>query len=448
MKNVAVRTIVLIWLAWVVIIIGFQALATSRLSPQYPDRAQRWTETEVDSSSYQAGRRYLLEPFMNDQVAWDSEYYLSIAVGGYDDPYLRKVIVSGNSLQIGYDRNMSGLNTGGGGSVSMNYAFFGFYPLMIRIFSYPLSLLGMNTVATATLAGVIVSALGALMGMLALYDMTRGSLGEEGAMRAVFYLVIFPTAFFLVQVYTEGLFVGLAFGCLAMLKRRNWALAGLLGMCATLTRAVGVGLVLPMAIVWFSSGEWMDLDMEWKQIILHGIPLRPLARGLLAISPLIVFLIWKVTYGPFFDFIEEYYFGRGYLTLGQSFYAWYTSFREMFQGMFNPQQIVNTYYDYVNPQHSAYYLTEFIGFLIGAIACIACFKYDRDIAWFSVAVFLISWGSGASQGIHRYILGAPAVFYMLARWGRNPVFDRAWTIASVLIMGLLSMLFAFDFWVA
>ncbi len=23
---------------------------------------------------------------MNDQVAWDSEYYLSIAIGGYDDP--------------------------------------------------------------------------------------------------------------------------------------------------------------------------------------------------------------------------------------------------------------------------------------------------------------------------------------------------------------------------
>ncbi len=25
---------------------------------------------------------------MNNQVAWDSEYYLAIAVGGYDDPRL------------------------------------------------------------------------------------------------------------------------------------------------------------------------------------------------------------------------------------------------------------------------------------------------------------------------------------------------------------------------
>ncbi len=75
--------------------------------------------------------------------------------------------------------------------------------------SQPLKLIGLNLTATATLAGVIVSALGALLAMLALYDLTSDSLGDEGAMRAAFYLLIFPTGFFLVQVYTEGLFVGL-----------------------------------------------------------------------------------------------------------------------------------------------------------------------------------------------------------------------------------------------
>jgi Gpi18-like mannosyltransferase len=93
-------------------------------------------------------------------------------------------------------------------SISLSYAFFPFYPLMIRIFAYPLSIFGMNEIATATLAGVVVSALGTLLGMLALFDLTRDSLGEEGALRTSFYLIIFPTSFFLIQVYTEGLFVG------------------------------------------------------------------------------------------------------------------------------------------------------------------------------------------------------------------------------------------------
>ena len=46
------------------------------------------------------------------------------------------------------------------------------------------------------------------------------------------------------------------------------------------------------------------------------------------------------------------------------------------------------------------------------------------------------------------MLAAPAIFITLARWGKNPVFDRAWTLASLLLMGLLAMLFAFNFWVA
>jgi hypothetical protein len=73
---------------------------------------------------------------------------------------------------------------------------------------------------------------------------------------------------------------------------------------------------------------------------------------------------------------------------------------------------------------------------------------DPELGWFSLAVVVISWGSGDIQGFHRYILAAPAVFLVLARWGRNPVFDRAWTILSILLMGTLAMLFAFNMWVA
>ncbi len=67
---------------------------------------------------------------------------------------------------------------------------------------------------------------------------------------------------------------------------------------------------------------------------------------------------------------------------------------------------------------------------------------------FSLAVVLISWGSGEIQSFHRYILGAPAIFLVLSWWGRNPVFDRAWTLLSLLLMGTLAMLFAFNMWVA
>lgn len=427
------RTIVLIWLAWALSVIAFQALATARIDPKYPDYAQEWTE-EFTGEGYQEGHVFLLEPFMNDQVAWDSEYYLAIAIGGYDDPRSPHLTPQGVQVSVS-DHTVSQSGSSFNQSISLSYAFFPFYPLMIRLFSYPLQVFGMNEIATATLAGVIVSALGALLAMLALYDLTRDSLGEQGALRAAFYLIIFPTGFFLVQVYTEGLFVGLAFACLAMVKRKQWLLAALLGVGATLTRAVGITLVIPMLATWFRMGEWVDLDLEWRQIFHEGIPLRPLARALLAFSPLFAFLIWKFSYlGLAFDFIESSYFGRGFLQLGYAYYAWADAFKTMLNG--------------TNPQHSAYYATEFLGLLIGVIACIATRKTHPELAWFSIAVVLISWGSGPAQGIHRYILGAPAVFIALARWGHHPAFDRAWTLLSILLMGLLAMLFAFNMWVA
>ncbi len=415
MKKLPLRNLILLWLAWVLLIIGFQALATARFQPQWPDRAQEWTETST-GPDYQKGHPFLLDPFMNNQVAWDSEYYLGIATGGYNEP------------------NVSHLPATAPQPLSLSYAFFPLYPWITWGVAQPLKVLGLDAIATSTLAAVIVSALGALGGMLALYDLTVDALGEAGAWRAVFYLLIFPTGFFMVQVYTEGLFVGLAFGCLALLKRRQWALAALLGAAATLTRAVGVALLIPMAVMWIRTWEWLDLDLEWRQLYLQGVPWRRVGKALLIFAPLVVFLVWKFSYlGIAFDFVESNFFGRGTLDFGSAFYNWSEAFRSMFLGV---------------PARTAYFLTEFIGLVIGGVACFACLRYDPEVAWFSLAVLAISWGSGPAQGIQRYILGAPAVFIMLARWGRNSVFDRAWTIASTLLMGLEAMLFAMNFWVA
>lgn len=414
------RVIVLIWLAWAIIVIAFQALATARLVPQFPDRAREWT-TKFTGPGYQEDHVYLLDPFLNDQVAWDSEYYLSIAIGGYDDPRAPHVTPEGQVAT-----SPQGIVSPG--SVASNYAFFPFYPLVMRILSYPLRIFGLNPIATATLAGVLISALGTLFGMLALFDFTRDSLGEEGALRAAFYLIIFPTGFFLIQVYTEGLFVGLAFGCLAMLRRGQWILAALLAVAATMTRAVGVALVIPMLLTWIRTEEW-------RQIYDQRILVRPVGRGLLAFSPAIMYLLWRVSYlGLNFQYIQDKIYGRQVLRLDKAFYLWSEAFRTMLDG--------------TNPQHTAYYLTEFLGLAIAVIACIATIRTHSEIGWFSFAVLLISWGSGDAQGIHRYILGAPAVFITLARWGNNPVFDRAWTLLSILLMGLYAMLFAFNMWVA
>jgi Mannosyltransferase (PIG-V) len=409
-----IRTIVLIWLAWAIIVIAFQAWMSARIAPQWPDRSLSWT-TEFTGPGYQEGQKYLNEPFLNNQVAWDSEYYLAIAVGGYDDPATDLVGPPNNQ-------------------VTLSYSFLPFYPLLIRLFAMPLKLLGLNPIATATLAGVIVSALGALGGMFALYDLTHDALGENGALRAAFYLIIFPTGFFLVQVYTEGVFVGLAFGCLAMLRRENWFMAVILASGTVLTRAVGVAIFIPLFVNWLRTGDWMDLDLEWRQIFHQGIPLTSLKRALLVFAPLITFLIWKFSYyGIAFDFVERQIYDSTFMSLGRAFFVWIEAWRSLFMGI---------------PPRTANYVLIFFILVLGVIACFKIMKQYPEAAWFSLVVILISIGSGPPSGVHRYILTTPAIFIYLARLGENPIFDRVWTLLSILWMGALAALFAIDMWVA
>src|SRR5215510_10851027 len=127
--------IILLWFAWVVIILSFQWILTTRLKIKHPDLAISWTKSETMPSSNN-GKIYLLEPFMNRQVAWDSEYYVGIAVGGYDDPKAGAVTDPKNGQQV-----------------IKNYSFFPFYPYVMRLLAFPLKIFRLNPSATSSLAG-------------------------------------------------------------------------------------------------------------------------------------------------------------------------------------------------------------------------------------------------------------------------------------------------------
>src|SRR3990172_7202973 len=97
--NANLRNLVLIWLGWFLVVYGFQSIVDMRLDIERPDYAVEWSATETGRFSNK-GKIYLLEPFLNQQVAWDSEYYVGIAVGGYDDPEAGQVTNPRNGNQI------------------------------------------------------------------------------------------------------------------------------------------------------------------------------------------------------------------------------------------------------------------------------------------------------------------------------------------------------------
>ena len=121
------------------------------------------------------------------------------------------------------------------------------------------------------------------------------------------------------------------------------------------------------------------------------------------------------------------------MTIESSIEAWKNAF---FYGMYQGQGA-----------GLVYLWIDVCSIALALIASLWLLRRDLPLALFSLAVVTLSVFSGATNSMARYMIIAPALYIFLAQLGKNKVFDRTWTVASLLLMGMEAMLFAFEFWV-
>jgi hypothetical protein len=149
--------------------------------------------------------------FLDIWVHWDARHFLEVAAFGYTDPAT--------------DPNAP--------------AFFPLYPLMVGA----LDGLGIPAVAAA----MIVSTAATWVACTFLYLLGEGDEGDGAGRRAVLYMLVFPTAVFLVAPYSEALFLAGAVPAFYFARRGQWNRAVLPIAVATATRAAGIFLVVGLA---------------------------------------------------------------------------------------------------------------------------------------------------------------------------------------------------------
>jgi len=164
-------------------------------------------------------------------------------------------------------------------------AFFPFYPLLIKFLTPVFA--GKDLVAA-----LFISSLSLLGGIYFLYQLVLLDYKEKIAKRTVFFLLIFPSAFFFALVYTESLFLFLSVGAFYFARTKNWVLAGILAGLASATRLVGIFL-LPALLV-----EWIQQDKFKNQISKIKIAYQNIKRkNIFEFSPVIFhfsFLIFNL----------------------------------------------------------------------------------------------------------------------------------------------------------
>lgn len=114
-------------------------------------------------------------------------------------------------------------------------AFFPLYPDLIRWLSPLFGNLDLIT-------GLVVSWVSFLFGLIFFYKLLLLDYSPKTMNRTIFYLLIFPTAFFFSTVYTESLFFLLVIAAFYFARTKRWWIAGILGLLASGTSFVGVFL--------------------------------------------------------------------------------------------------------------------------------------------------------------------------------------------------------------
>ncbi|MCS7114440.1 MAG: mannosyltransferase family protein [Nitrososphaerota archaeon] len=179
-----------------------------------------------------------LEILMRQFSRWDSPHYIDIAKNWY--------------VNVGEQRFF--------------IVFFPLYPLLIRLTTFDWKY--------ANLTALLISNVNSIIAAIYLFKLVKLDFEDEVAVRAVLYLCIFPTAYFLCAIYTESLFLALAIACIYYARLEKWPLAGFLGMLASLTRITGLSILPTLVIEYASQRAWrlknLDAKILWSCLPLTG----------------------------------------------------------------------------------------------------------------------------------------------------------------------------------
>ena len=131
--------------------------------------------------------------------------------------------------------------------------FMPFYPLVIHIVSSALFFIPLYWV------GLLVSIFFYIASCVFLYKLLRLDYSKKQSIKAIVALLVFPTSFFFISVYSESLFLFLTVSSFYFSRRKKWNTAAFFGFLSSLTRIVGFLTVIPLLIEYFSNRKKNEL---------------------------------------------------------------------------------------------------------------------------------------------------------------------------------------------
>jgi Mannosyltransferase (PIG-V) len=337
---------------------------------------------------------YITSPYQRFEIwdQWDFGYYQKIAEFGY---------------------------SGTDGSI----AFYPLFPWLVRLVA---------CVSRSYLAaGFIVSGIASVVAAILLRRLVQLDYPASVAMRSVWFLLIFPTAYFLHIGYSEGLFLALALACILAARGERWWLAAVLGAFCWMTRATGAVLVPTLAVeatqqYWVrrrscSQGPVGCSAWNWKWLWIAIVP-----------AGFAVYLLinWSVSGDPF-AFLQV-----RKTSFDQSFALPLTGIRQAIWA------------HYPTPHEAEMVGTQELFFVALGFVCtiISWIKLRPAYAMWMAGSWILFASVNFFRSMPRYTLTMFPIFILFALLGRNRFWAGVLTAWSLLFFALFAVLFARGEW--
>jgi hypothetical protein len=238
---------------------------------------------------------------------------------------------------------------------------------------------------------------------------------------AVWFFLIFPTAYYLHIGYSESLFLALVLGSILAALFGRWWLAGVLGALCWMTRPNGIILLPTLAVEavhqWVVTRRW-----NWRWLWIAIVP---------AGFAVYLFVNWKVTGDPF-TFLRM----RKKLFAMESSWPW-VGIRSAIGNLRRP------------PNQAEIVGAQELYFAALSFVCMI-------VSWFKLRPIHAAWITGNwllitsvtfMESVPRYVLTMYPVFILFALLSRNRLWTAIITVWSLLFFALFSSVFIRGWWV-
>lgn len=313
---------------------------------------------------------------------WDAVHYLQIATRGYE---------------------------------GTDMAFFPLYPLMIRILG--------RLVGNHLIAALLISNASFFFGLLFLYKLLEHEYDRSVARRAIFYVSIFPSAFFFSAAYSESLFFMLTVATFYYMRSHRWLTAAVIGFFAAMTRVEGVLLVVPFAIEWCMQ--------YWPNLREHRASLAASALIPVGLFAYMTYL-WVLRGDPLYFSHVQINWDRHLAPPWVSLMSAVHKIATASQGQAIADQAIQF---------------AFTLFMIAVL--VGGWRQLRSsyIAYMALSI-LIPMSTSSLMSMQRFALVLFPMYAILARWGDRPWVNNLIVAFSLPLLGLFTVLFADWYWVA